>query len=113
MKTFIQFIIEETKPLVPAHHMPYREYKKIPGENHLQFHPDHLTTEHRNNPSKKHWAVYSLGSSHHDPQAMYKIVSGHKPPEGVQNISSHKEHEAAWNHIQNHQKQSWGLSRNS
>lgn len=111
MKSFSQFLKEEVNDDVPAQHLPRHEFKKTPGETHFHYDPEHFISAQRKNPKMKHWAVYNLGSSHHDPQAMYKIVSGHEVPKGVKQITSHKEHEAAWKHVQGKENSSFRLSR--
>lgn len=97
----------------PAQRLSYSEFKKFPGERQLDFAPHHMRSLVRNNPGKKFWVVYSLGSSFHDPQEMFKIAVGHKVPDGIQEVTTALEYRKAWRHIQDERNAAFQYSRRS
>jgi hypothetical protein len=94
-------------------HLPYREFKKIPGEQHYAYYPEKFREIQRKNPGKKFWLAYSLGSSFHDPQGMAKIVVGDSIPDSTVEIRNEKDYRKAWDIIVAHELKSFALSRNS
>jgi hypothetical protein len=97
---------------VPAQHLSYSAFKKIPGERHLDFSP-HAFRQETKDPKLKYWVVFSLGSSFHDPQEMYKIASGKEVPAGVKEITTALEFRSAWRHIQEKRAIAYSYSRRS
>src|SRR4051812_40434575 len=110
MKSFFQFVAESL--LLPAQRLKYSEFKRIPGPKNLQFSVDALRRA-MTNTKAKHWVVFSLGPSFHDPQEMFKIVSGPKVPDGIQEITMALELRAAWRHIQDERNRAYSFSRRS
>jgi len=110
VRTFSQFIFESLKP---AQRVSYKDFRKFPEEKNYFFQSHTARREFRNNPNLKHWVVFSLGSSFHDPQEMYKVVSGPKVPEGVQEITTALELRAAWRYIQDERNLAYSYSRAS
>ncbi len=96
----------------PAQHMGYRDFEAFPGEKQLDFAPYAFRDIVRKYPKDKIWVVYSLGSSWHDPQEMFKIAHGPKVPDGVQEVTTALEYRAAWRHIQQEKAIAFSYSRN-